>query len=197
MTLEALIGWFLAYKYPSLYVGAIIEGPVLTMAAGLLIKLKMMGFWPAYVALVLGDLSGDFVWYWIGYSWAHPFVRRFGRFVSIDEALLERIKHIFHRYHEKILFVSKITMGFGFAIGILMVAGMVRVPLRKFAIFNAMGQCIWTAMLISIGYFFGQFYVVVDEGFKTVSLLAFFITVIVLLGGVGNYLRKRNVLRSL
>ena len=106
MTAQTFISWFLTYKYLAVYVGAILEGPVLMTACGLLVKLGIVKFWYVYLALIFGDLTGDLAWYWIGHSYAHGFVKRFGRFVSIDEAMLERVKGVFHRHHEKILFLS-------------------------------------------------------------------------------------------
>ena len=89
---------------------------------------------------------------------------------------------VFRRHDTKILFISKITMGFGFAIATIMAAGASKVPFRKFLIFNLLGGIILTGVLISIGYFFGNFYFLVEDGFKIL-----FVGALVIMFGAGSY----------
>ena len=159
---------------------------------GFLLKLGYLNFWPLYGVLMAGDLTGDIFWYGVGYFYARPFTRRFGRFFGLTEALLVKAESAFEKHDQNILFFSKITMGFGFALVTLMAAGMARVPLKKFMIVNALGQCVWTGLLLSIGYFFGDLYLTFNEGIRDVSLAAFAVIVIVAVFGLGRYLRGRH-----
>lgn len=188
-----LTAWLLPYKYLTFFLAAVIEGPVVMTFAGFLLKLGTVGFWPIFAVLVAGDLVADLGWYAIGRFYAHGFVARFGRYVSISEALLLRVKEIFANHQAKILFLSKISMGFGFAIVILMTAGMMRVSLRKFLALNLLGQCIWTGVLLSVGYFFGSAYQRINHDLQIISLVAFILAVGALLTGVGRFLRRRNL----
>ena len=52
-------------------------------------------------------------------------------------------------------------MGFGFAVVTLMVAGMLKVSFKRYVVINLFGGFIWTAMLLVIGYFFGNIYTLI------------------------------------
>lgn len=179
-------------RYPLIFFVAIFEGPILMTFCGFLIRIGAVSFLPVYIVLILGDLAGDLLWYGIGLRFAHPFIKRFGRYFSMSEDLVKKVETIFRRRHNVILFLSKITMGFGFAVVILMVAGKIRVPLRQFLLMNILGQFIWTAVLLSVGYFFGTFYMSVNQELQTVSLVAFLICMSALLYGLGRFIREQR-----
>lgn len=181
----------LAFKYPALFVGAILEGPVLMTAAGFLYKLGYLSFWPAYFALLFGDLAGDVGWYWIGYHGAHRFIRRFGKFFGVTEESVKKLKVMFRKHEDKVLFINKITMGFGFTVGTLMAAGMSRVPLKKFVVLNFLGGLIWTGFLMALGYIFGNIYSQVAEGQRIVSIIVYIIIFLLALNGFAGYMRSR------
>ena len=82
-------------------------------------------------------------------------------------------------------------MGFGFALVTLITAGIAKVPFRKYLVLNVAGQLIWTAMLLGIGFLFGNLYTSIDKGFRDVALAAIIIIAIALIYGVGKYITKR------
>lgn len=141
---------------------AFAEGPFLSMIFGVLIKLSYFSFTPIYLALMLGDLIGDIFWYGIGYYYGYRFIKRFGKYFNITEGNIERIKVIFHKHKDPILFISKITNGFGFALATLMTAGMAKIPFRRYLAINVIGQLVWTGLLIGTGYFFGNLYLQIN-----------------------------------
>lgn len=194
MELDFLIlsGWLLDYKYWFVFLLTIVEGPVVMTFTGFLLRFDYFSFWPLYAVLMAGDLVADIGWYAIGYHAGRPFIQRFGKFFSITESSIKKTEDIFHRHHNKILFFSKVTMGFGFALLTLLVAGMSRVPFRKYLAFNAAGQFIWTGALLAVGYFFGNLYVQFNESFHRVAVIAGLVVVVLLLYGFGTYLRNRN-----
>lgn len=170
-----------------------IEGPVLAMVCGLLIKLGVMPFLFVYLALMLGDLIGDVFWYSLGRHFGYSFIRRFGKYFSVTEERVESVKTIFHKYHNPILLISKITMGFGFALVTLITAGIVRIPFGKYMALNFLGQFIWTGILMSIGYFLGHFYLSFDNVFSKMSTLALIILIFVVLVSYGNFIKNRLI----
>ena len=188
---STFLAWFALYRYPAFYVGAILEGPILMTLSGVFLRLGYVQFWPVYIALILGDLTGDLAWYGIGHWYARPFLARFGKFFSITEAALQSTERFYRRHHSNILFFSKLTMGFGFALPILMTAGMIRVPLRKFIALNVLGQMVFTGLLLSLGYYFGNAIVAINEGFRVFSIIAFIAFIYLLFHGIGLFLRRR------
>ncbi len=153
---------------------AFAEGPFLSLIFGVLIQLDYFHFLPIYAALMIGDLIGDIVWYYIGFLYGNRFIRRFGKYFSIDEKSVEKVKGIFHTHKHPILFISKITNGFGFALATLMTAGMVELPFSRYLAINVLGQFVWTGFLLSVGYFFGNLYIQVDAILGRMAIIAFF-----------------------
>jgi membrane protein DedA with SNARE-associated domain len=173
--------------YVAIVVVACIEGPILSILFGALIKIGAFPFWPVYFALMGGDLLGDVGWYYIGRYFAANFVKRFGKYFSLTEANIEKMTRIFNKYHEKILIVSKLTSGFGLAVVTLMVAGMVRIPFLKYITINFLGQFFWTGFLLAVGYFLGNLYTQVSSVFSKISIGVIFILILVVINGYRKY----------
>ncbi len=187
----SLAHWLITYRYPIAYPLAIAEGPVLMMIAGFLVRTGFLDFWPIYFILMAGDLTGDIVWYKIGQHGARRFIDRFGKFFSVSEAHVLRAEKFFQEHQTKILFVSKITMGLGFALATLMAAGAARVPFKKYMIVNALGQFIWTGILMAIGFFLGNLYTLVDKSLRWGFVTAIIIMFALMMMGFAKYVRKR------
>ncbi len=176
MTIESFI---LAFRYPAIFFGSLIEGPTVMILTGFFLRLGYFHFILAYILLLTGDLFGDYIWYGIGYFGLHRTTYKIGGFFGFSEKNIESIRNRFRKHEGKILFGSKLTAGFGFAVPIMMAAGMSRVPPKKFWLFTFLGGLIWSGSLISIGFFFGNVYLQIEKGFRAIFLvtaLALFLT---------------------
>lgn len=191
MDIEIILGYLMTYRYFLIIPLTIVEGPIVMVLCGFLLRFGEFDILPLYISLTIADTIGDIFWYCIGRFWGIPFIKKFGRFVSISENSLAKATALFHRHHNKILFISKITMGFGFALVTLITAGVAKVPFKKYLIFNVSGQLIWTGILLGVGYLFGNIYTAIDHGFRDVTLVAMGIIVIVAFYGFGKYISKR------
>lgn len=167
----------LVYVFITLF--AFAEGPFLSLIFGVLIQLDYFRFLPVYAALMIGDLIGDVVWYYIGFLYGSRFIKRFGKYFAIDEKSIEKVKNIFHIHKHPILFISKITNGFGFALATLMTAGMVELPFSRYIAINILGQFVWTGFLLSVGYFFGNLYIQVNAILGKIAIIAFFVSLFI------------------
>jgi len=179
------------YRYVLAFFLAIVEGPMVMVASGILLKLGLFYFWPIYLALMLGDFAADLLWYAIGYHGARKFVDRWGHYFSLTPKVIARLERLFKNHHDKILFISKITMGFGFALATLIAAGMAKVPFKKYALYNLLGGFVWTGILLGAGYFFGQIYSVLGKGFKVAFIIFLVALVSGALYGGGKYFKKK------
>lgn len=186
-----LVGLVLHYKYAIIVLLGIPEGPILSVLGGFLWRLGILSFLPLYISLMAADLIGDVAWYNIGYHWGPKFIGRFGHLFNITEKNVATIERLFHKHKDWVLFVSKITSGFGFAIVTLMTAGLVRIPFRRYMTLNAAGQLIWTGALIGVGYSFGHFYNQIHDLFGRLSILSGFIILGFLLMGFRKYLASK------
>ena len=188
---SSIVGWLLAYRYVIVYPLAVVEGPILSMISGFLVRTGFFDFWPIYILLMAGDLTGDILWYLVGRHGARPLIERYGRFLSITEANVEKMEGHFHKHQMKILFISKLTTGFGFAIATLIAAGAVHVPFKKYLTINFFGQFIWTGALLAVGFFFGNLYTLVDKSLRWAFIVALVIICLGAMYGFGKAMRKR------
>ena len=104
----------------------------------------------AAAAAILGDAGG----YWIGRRGGIAFVRRYGRFLRLNDAKLEHIKRFFERHGAKTVF-------FGRFIALLrtwaaLFAGVGCMPYGRFTIYNASGGIVWAVTFGMVGYLFGR-----------------------------------------
>lgn len=193
MLFEGTLTWLLTYRYLVIVPLIIIEGPIVMVVSGFLLRLGYFAFWPVYLVLLLGDLAGDFIWYGVGYYGARRLVRRYGHFLSLTDEVMDRIEEVFKKYQNKILFTSKVTMGLGFALVTLITAGAVRVPLKNYAAFNILGGFVWTSLLVALGYFFGNLYFLVDEAFRLIFLAALAAVFLIALYGFKRYIKQQII----
>lgn len=185
-----LAGLIVQYKYLIIAPAAMLLGPVVSLVAGVLLKLDYISLVPTCLALAAGELSADIAWYWVGRSYGDRFVGRFGRYVGITPSAVERARELFNTHHDIIIFTSKLTAGFGFAMAILFTAGLSRVPFGRYMMLNIAGQFLWTTGLLSVGYFLGHVYLEVSDVFEKMAILALIAIVIASLVGFSRYLRS-------
>ncbi len=189
----SFVAWLHASKYALLFLGCIFEGPVVMVASGFLYRLGGLELIPMYLVLMFGDFTADIMWYCIGRFGAKNLIYRYGGYFGITPRTIEKIQHRFQKYHDKILIISKLTMGFGFALVVLVVAGMSRVPFKKYAIFNLLGGFIWTAVLITVGYFFGDIFAKITGPEKIAFAISGFMLFFLTLRIANNYLSKIEI----
>jgi membrane-associated protein len=191
MTPALLTALIAQYRYVFLVPAALVWGMLVCMLAGVAVRVGTLELVPAYAAVMAGELTGDMIWYWIGYRWGEGFARRFGRYVGIDRRHIEKAKELFERYNQRILISSKLTTGFGFAIPILFTAGMSRMSFWAYMRANIFGQFFWSGGLIAVGYFFGDLYLRVNNVFEKMTVVSVAFILIVLGLGFAKYVGHR------
>jgi membrane protein DedA with SNARE-associated domain len=172
-------------------ISSIIEGPIISMIVGVMIKMGIVGFWQSYIFIMLGDIIADVGWYWVGRSYGHRFIARFGKYVGVNELKVEKLTHIFHKHKHPILFISKISNGFGFSLVTLITAGLVKIPFYKYFLVNLAGQIVWSAALVSIGYYFSDYYSRVDSVLGKLGIFAVLVLMIYSFIGYKRYLKSK------
>jgi membrane protein DedA with SNARE-associated domain len=165
-----MLNWIVAFAlnhdtliYLLIIVVAFFQGPLLAVTFGILLSFGYLHVLPIYAALMVGDLIGDTIWYHVGRAYGHKFIARWGRYVGVTDASVARMTRLFHHYRNAVLFISKITNGFGFAILTLVTAGMVGIPFGMYLFVNLLGQFIWTGVMLATGYYFSNAFIVVDN----------------------------------
>jgi membrane protein DedA with SNARE-associated domain len=178
-------------KYPLIMAGAFIEGPVVMITAGFLARHGALLWVPLFVSLFAGDLIGDLLWYTVGRYGAEPLIRKKGRFLGVTERTFEKMKSLFIDHHTNILLISKLTLGFGAAKGVLMAAGASKVPLGRFILLNTIGEIVLVTVLLALGYFFGDVYSDIAHRYRAYFVAGIILIIVTLIIVVTRKMKQR------
>jgi membrane protein DedA with SNARE-associated domain len=185
-----LVSLLHASKYFLIFAGSYIEGSVVMLATGALWHTGFVAFWPAYIALLLGDILSDTMWYWIGRIGARPFVARWGPLFGATPEIIARVERRFHEYDLSILIISKLTMGFGLAVATLVTAGLMRVPFGRYFTIQLVGGIVWVYALVMVGYYFGNVLERIPREFQIAAAAAALVGVVLVLRFVSKKLAR-------
>lgn len=105
-------------------------------------------------AAAAGAILGDNVGFWVGREGGYRLLRRFGRYIHLDERKLKLGQYVFLRHGGKVVF-------FGRFVAVLrawaaFLAGTNRMPWPRFLIFNAAGGIMWATIFGLGGYILGN-----------------------------------------
>lgn len=131
---------------------AIIEGPIVSVVAGMLCAQGILPWVWVYPLLVLGDLLGDGLYYAIGrlsHSWLHRAAQRIGIPVARGEAFSARVAE----HSTRMLLIGKWTHAIGALV--LIAAGAARIRLARFLLINLLATLPKSAVLLGVGYIAG------------------------------------------
>lgn len=143
---------------------AVVEGPVVSVAAGVLSALGVLPLGPSFLVLVLADLVGDTLFYATG---------RFGagllpRSLSVRlrrQARVLRVPALGWRF----LVIGKLTHAVGALV--LLGAGMARMPLPTFLLVNLLATLPKSAALLTFGWVSAEALVRVESLVLKLSLV--------------------------
>jgi len=180
-------------KYALVFVGCIVEGPIVMVTSGFFLRTGQFELLPLYFSLVSGDFVADLGWYAVGRFGARSVLNKVIAFFNITPTILEKIENRFKKHQDKILVISKLTMGFGFALATLIVAGMLRVKFKRYVLLNLIGGFIWTGFLLAIGFFLGNVYATLNETLRVIFIIIIVCALIYGLRFINNYLKKKEI----
>ncbi len=179
--------------YVVIGIAGIIEGPVLAVLMGIMVRAGYFGFMPIYITLMCADLVGDVGMYYLGYHYGRRFVVKFGKRFNVTEESVQKMENLYHKHKNKILFISKLTGGFGLPVVTLVTAGISKIPFYRYMFVNFIGQLFWSAMLLCLGYFFGNLYGSISSVFGKSFLIGITIIIVFLVYRYGKKVRSTIV----
>jgi membrane protein DedA with SNARE-associated domain len=158
---EAVFDWVSNYGYPALFgllifgiIGVPIPDETLLVFCGYLIAKGRLDAAPTLAAATLGSWCGISVSYWIGRTAGIGAVHRFGRWIRLDDRVLQRVHDWFGRSGHWALFIGYYIAGVRHFTAI--VAGASKLEIRTFVIYAWTGALCWAAAFLSLGYFIGE-----------------------------------------
>ena len=157
-----ILSWISAYGYLALLPLFIIEGPVTGIASGVLISVGALKLLPVFVLYVLGTYISDSILYYLSRDG-----ERYLRKVSLGRKAIEQVHRIvdnssdewkqkFKDNYFSLMVFARLAPVNLVSEFVVLTAGVLKIPTRKFYAPVLFSQPIWSALIISIGYFFGD-----------------------------------------
>jgi len=159
------VGWIVAtvslWGYPGIIVLMFLESSffpfpseVVIIPAGYLASQGKMSLPMVILWGIVGSVLGAGFNYWLAVRWGRPFFERYGRYLLISHASLEKSERFFARHGHISTFVGRLLPGIRQYISLP--AGLARMNIPLFLIFTALGAGIWVTILALLGYLIGN-----------------------------------------
>ena len=126
--------------------------------AGFLAGQGRFSYLGAVIASTVGSVIGALFFYalaWkVGDARLRRFVRRFGRWLLVDEEDLDKARAWFDRHRALAVFVGRLVPAVRSYVSIP--AGLARMPVVPFVLLTLAGSGVWNAILIGAGWWLGE-----------------------------------------
>ena len=154
MSVDFITELILQYRYWILIPLSFIEGPLIAFVAG---TFAAAGFFNMYFLAVLffvRDVGLDLIYYAVGHFGGRTaFAERMLRKLGITDDHLEQVRILWVKRPGWTMFIGKLS--YGIASAFIVVAGMVKMPLRTFVFYGSIVAVLQYGVLLFAGYYLG------------------------------------------
>jgi membrane protein DedA with SNARE-associated domain len=175
-----MIDW-LGWGYFGIFLLMVLENVIppvpselIMSVAGIAAGQGKMDFTLLVLVGTLGCAVGNLFWFEIGrrfgYERLEPFVRRHGRWLTLEWEDIEKLRRFFDRWGGITVFVFRFM-----PIGRTMIslpAGLLHMGFWRFLLYTTLGSAVWNALLVGIGYWLGTNFEAIDRWIAPVVTVA-------------------------
>lgn len=153
---------------------------------GFLAASGKMSFIEVLVVSIIAGILGSLICYYIGYFGGKPILDKIGDKVPSSRKSIFAAKATFDRYDKISVMIARVLPLARTYISIP--AGIARMNVFKFILFSSIGIIVWNTVLISLGYYLGSNWMMVEQLMERYTI--FIAGILVILAAV-YFLRKR------
>jgi membrane protein DedA with SNARE-associated domain len=158
------------YKYWVIFPIAVVEGPIIMIISGFLVNLGVLNAFIAYSVLVVADVLGDTVYYFIGRYWRKTFwVKKLMSFFGYDETTELYLEEHFRKHKFRTFLIGKFTHGIGGMIEIA--SGIAGMRFWEYLFISFVTTMPKALVLVSIGYYAGIYYEKINGYFQNFAFI--------------------------
>jgi membrane protein DedA with SNARE-associated domain len=144
-----LFVWVLAEQ-----IGLPLPALPLLLAAGALAGTGRMDLTLALGLAIIAALAGDLVWYYLGRQRGSRVLKLLCRISLEPDSCVRRTESVFVRHGAQALLIAKFVPGLNTAAPAL--AGIFRMSVPRFIVFDGLGALLWAATFIGLGFIFSD-----------------------------------------
>jgi membrane protein DedA with SNARE-associated domain/membrane-associated phospholipid phosphatase len=172
-----LIVFLMPFLESAAFTGLLVPGETVVVLAGFLSSQGYLDLgvclWMISLAVILGDTTG----YTLGKAIGRGYFEKHKRLLFLKEKHLKQTEEFFARHGGKAIFFARFTHLLRAMAPF--VAGMSRMPYKKFLLFNVAGGIIWTAIFTLLGYFFGQSWQLIEKWAGRAGVFILFVFLVI------------------
>jgi membrane protein DedA with SNARE-associated domain len=159
--LTGLDGWLHTLGYPAVAlfvgvegIGVPIPGETMLIAAAIYAAQGNISIAGVIAAAAVGAVIGNCIGFAIGWFGGYPLLRRFGKYVRLNEPQVKVGRYIFMRYGTKVVFFGRFVSILRTYLAFL--AGANRMPVPRFLVAIVAGALVWAAFYGIAAYALGN-----------------------------------------
>ncbi|MFA6421878.1 MAG: DedA family protein [Candidatus Buchananbacteria bacterium] len=157
---------------------------------GFLVESGDFNFWLVLLAATFGSLIGSLISYYIGYYGGNAIIKKWGKYLLLDEDDLAKTESWFSKRGELTIFIGRFIPVVRHLISIP--AGIGKMDLKRFCIYTFIGAGIWNGILIYIGMILGQHWEELRGKTEYISIAVAVLLVVGIIWFVLRHLNKRK-----
>jgi undecaprenyl-diphosphatase len=169
----------------SIFLGLIVPGDVILALGGVYAGRKQMNLVVVIVIGTFAAISGESIGYWLGRRYGRALIRRIPLARRLDKRFEDAEAH-FKKHGGLTVAVGRYATAAGAFVPF--VAGMARMPYRKFLAYDVPAIAIWATGITLVGYYFGRNLDTVDRILSRFGYAALGVLVVLI---AGQFLLKR------
>lgn len=154
MSADFITTLLIQYKYWILIPLTFIEGPIIAFVAGTMAAAGLFNIYALAILFFVRDMGLDAAYYAMGYYGGHtPFAEKMLKRIGITEDHLDNVREVWDKRPWITMFIGKLS--YGIATAFIVVAGMIKMPLRLFFGYGFIVAILQYGVLLFAGYFLG------------------------------------------
>ncbi len=161
-SLQLIEQYMLAYGYWAVFFGVMLEnagvpvpGETILLIAGYFASTGEFHLGLVMLIAATGAVIGDNIGFAIGHHFGRNVLLRVGRFFFLTPKRFEHMENYFERHGNKTILVARFITGLRVFAALLAGASR-KMPWRIFFAYNVAGAFLWSVVITTLGYLFGQ-----------------------------------------
>ena len=115
-----------------------------------------------------GSMVGAYTNYFLALTLGRKFLLRYGKYFFIKEETLLKMELFFDKHGSISTFIGRLIPGVRQLISVP--AGLLKMDLKLFSIYTALGASIWASILMMLGYFIGQNQALIESYLQQITI---------------------------
>lgn len=156
-------------------IGVVVPGTAVILAISVLVPSGVVTLWPLLASATAGAIMGDGLSFWIGHHYHRQILNLWP--LNRYPELLAHSEAFFARHGDKSVFLARFTPGVRAFIPLL--AGILRMPVRRFYVSNILSALVWAPSHILPAVFVGAAFGLFGSAAKPLAILVVLVVIVI------------------